>query len=372
MLHDFPQSFYLSLTNAGGKVYFTAWSGSDFLLWTSDGTAAGTQQLTTANANSGGVIPSDLVGMGGKLYFLGNDAASDQQALWSSDGTAAGTTVVADLGGTESSYVPGWGFFWGNDQLVASDNTLFILGGNPSAASGPELWESDGTSSGTTNLGSLPQAPSNWTANGATFYFTATDAQGSELWYAKSSPTPTPPPTTPSTAPPTPTPTPTPKSTPPTSPSPTPTSTPAPTPTPTPTPAPTPSPAPTIIGERAIFHRRLNKRGKPIGKAVLTGFALEFSRPMAASAANAALYQLEEVRAGAAGKSKLENLRGVGLTVSYDTSSNTVTVNVAGKQSFPNGGVLAVNTAVASAAGKSLGGSSTFTISPRGKMIGPA
>ena len=74
----------------------------------------------------------------------------------------------------------------------------------------------------------------------------------------------------------------------------------------------------------------------------------------------------------AAGKSKLEHLRGVGLTVSYDTSSNTVTVNFAGKHSFPKGGVLAVNTAVASAAGKSLGGSSTFAISPGGKNIGPA
>ena len=93
---------------------------------------------------------------------------------------------------------------------------------------------------------------------------------------------------------------------------------------------------------------------------------------MAASVANAADYQLEEVRAKAAGKSKLEHLRAVGLTVSYDTSSNTVTVNLAGKHSFPKGGVLAVNTAVASAAGKSLGGSSTFTISPEGKIIGPA
>ena len=114
LLHDVPASFYLSLTSSGGKVYFTALSGSESQLWTSDGTAAGTQQLTTANDGSGGVIPSDLVGMGGKLYFLGNDAASGQRALWSSDGTAAGTTVVADLGGTESSYSPDWGFFWSN------------------------------------------------------------------------------------------------------------------------------------------------------------------------------------------------------------------------------------------------------------------
>jgi hypothetical protein len=93
---------------------------------------------------------------------------------------------------------------------------------------------------------------------------------------------------------------------------------------------------------------------------------------MASSVANAADYQLEEVRAKRAGKSKLAHLSAVGLTVSYDTSSHTVTVNLVGKQSFPKGGVLAVNTAIASATGKSLGGSSAFAISPRGKMIGPA
>jgi hypothetical protein len=104
---------------------------------------------------------------------------------------------------------------------------------------------------------------------------------------------------------------------------------------------------------------------------VLKGFALQFSRPMASSVANAVEYQLEEVRAKANVRSKLEHMRGVGLTVSYEASSNTVTVNLAGKHSFPKGGVLAVNTAVASAAGESLGGSSTFAISKGGKNIGP-
>ena len=87
---------------------------------------------------------------------------------------------------------------------------------------------------------------------------------------------------------------------------------------------------------------------------------------------NAVDYQLEELQAKAAGKSKLAHLKGVGLTVSYDTSSNTATVIIAGKHSFPKGGVLAVNTAVASASGKSLGGSSTFVISKGGERIGPA
>jgi hypothetical protein len=115
----------------------------------------------------------------------------------------------------------------------------------------------------------------------------------------------------------------------------------------------------------------VNKKGKPVGKAVLSGFALQFSRPMSSSVGNVADYQLDEVRM-AAGRSKLAKLKAVGLTVSYDASSSTVTLDLAGKHAFLQGGVLSVNTAAASAAGKSLGGSHTFTISPRGKTIAPA
>ena len=116
----------------------------------------------------------------------------------------------------------------------------------------------------------------------------------------------------------------------------------------------------------------MNERGKPVGKSVLTGFTLEFSRPMSASVLNAANYQLEEARSKAAGKHSAARLKAVGTTETYDTSNNTVTVNIAGNQRFAKGGVLTVNPAVASVAGKSLGGSHTFTISPRGKTIAPA
>jgi hypothetical protein len=116
----------------------------------------------------------------------------------------------------------------------------------------------------------------------------------------------------------------------------------------------------------------VNKRGKLVGKSVLTGFALEFSRPMSASVLNAANYQLEAARSKAAGKHSAARLKAVATTETYDTSNNTVTVNIAGNQPFAKGGVLAVNTAVASAAGKSLTGNSAFTISPGGKTIAPA
>jgi hypothetical protein len=58
---------------------------------------------------------------------------------------------------------------------------------------------------------------------------------------------------------------------------------PQPIPTPTPTPTPTPSLV-MVISEQPVFQRKLNKHGKPVGKAVLTGFTLEFNTPLGASA----------------------------------------------------------------------------------------
>jgi putative Mn2+ efflux pump MntP len=109
-----------------------------------------------------------------------------------------------------------------------------------------------------------------------------------------------------------------------------------------------------------------------VGKAVLTGFTLEFSRAMASSAGNAADYQLEVVRAKKAGKSKVVKTTTVGIAVSYNAATDTATVNLANGQSFAKVGVLTVSTAVASALGTSLGGTHTFTISPGGKIISPA
>ena len=51
---------------------------------------------------------------------------------------------------------------------------------------------------------------------------------------------------------------------------------------------------PTIIGEQALFTRKLNKKHKPVGKQVLTGFVLDFSTAMdPATAGNAANYQVD-------------------------------------------------------------------------------
>ncbi len=57
--------------------------------------------------------------------------------------------------------------------------------------------------------------------------------------------------------------------------------------------APTPA---VVVGEQPVFLRKLNKRGKPVGKAVLAGFTLEFGTPLNATAAiDPANYQVATV-----------------------------------------------------------------------------
>ena len=51
-----------------------------------------------------------------------------------------------------------------------------------------------------------------------------------------------------------------------------------------------------VIGEQPVFRRKLNKKGIPVGKAVLTGFTLEFNMPLAATAvSNPGNYELDTV-----------------------------------------------------------------------------
>ena len=139
---------------------------------------------------------------------------------------------------------------------------------------------------------------------------------------------------------------------------------------PTPTPTPTPPPPPVIIGEQPLFGRKTNRKGKPVGKPVLLGFTLEFSRPMGTSAGDSVDYGLERIVAKAT-KKKAAKLRNVAFTVAYSRSNNTVTVNIAGNQTFPNGGLLDVSDAVASALGATLAGTDAFAIGRGGKTIEP-
>ncbi len=137
---------------------------------------------------------------------------------------------------------------------------------------------------------------------------------------------------------------------------------------------PTPAPTPTqtvIIGEQPVFERKLNKKGKPIGKAMLSGFTVDFGVPLdAAGAANRADFQLDTVTTKRVKKKSETILHPITkFTVSYVAASNAVEIKLGAAETFPTGGRLLVLGGETTAAGGTLSGPAVFAISKGGKSI---
>jgi len=119
---------------------------------------------------------------------------------------------------------------------------------------------------------------------------------------------------------------------------------------------------PVIIGEKAIFQRKTNKKGKPIGSPILTGFSVEFSAPLnPASANNPVNYQLDTVTTKKAKKKVMRIMHPISnFTVSYNAASDSVNLALVGTQPFPTGGQLTIvsgpSGGVTGASGAPLGG----------------
>jgi len=138
----------------------------------------------------------------------------------------------------------------------------------------------------------------------------------------------------------------------------------------TPTPAPTPT-LTVVIGEQPLLERKLNKKGKPTGKAVLSGFTVDFGVPLnAADASNAANYELDTVTTKHVKKKTETILHPIKkFTVSYVAASDAVEVKLGATETFPTGGQLTVLGGLTTAAGGTLTGPAVFTISKGGKRI---
>ncbi len=142
-------------------VIFTARSRSESTqLWISDGSGAGTSQVSFKPADMGNSHPVAL-GPDAAIVFNGNQ-------LWGTDGTSDHTDVYYSFVGTGPSprgVLHGVAYF---QKLVSTGN---------------ELWRTDGTSDGTWKVTALPSNTSIVAETPNKLYFTAsTSAEGSELW----------------------------------------------------------------------------------------------------------------------------------------------------------------------------------------------
>src|SRR5205085_6198816 len=153
-----------SFTESGGYTYFTL---SDCIqgneLWRSDGTTAGTVEVSDINPGEANSYPASLVDVGGVVYFAATDGCSDRE-LWRSDGTDAGTWRVKDIAPASSSAPSNLTNIGGTIYFSANEGT-----------SGSELWKSDGSAAGTSRVTTIGLGAWNFVNVNGTLFFTVDD-----------------------------------------------------------------------------------------------------------------------------------------------------------------------------------------------------
>jgi ELWxxDGT repeat protein len=165
-----------------GKLIFagtTPATGTE--IYITDGTAAGTKLLKDVYAGTTSSAPDDgFAVLNGAVYFVAATSAYGRE-LWKTDGTESGTVMVKDIiSGPADSNDPD------KFQLFSNGNYLLFAARTP--GSGVELYKSDGTESGTSVLMDInPGAPSSdpdyFHMYGNTVLFIAkTGDKGIEIW----------------------------------------------------------------------------------------------------------------------------------------------------------------------------------------------
>ena len=126
--------------------------------------------------------PSDFVELNGQVYFKAK-TSDDGIELWKTDGTASGTTLVKDIYTGSSSGLQNSN----SANIVVLNNKLYFFATNE--ITGSEIWESDGTETGTKLLKDINSGANNSMRSGELIvfknklYFNATDSSNDfELW----------------------------------------------------------------------------------------------------------------------------------------------------------------------------------------------
>ncbi|HXT19637.1 MAG TPA: hypothetical protein VN923_02695, partial [Thermoanaerobaculia bacterium] len=162
------------LATFAGRAIFAAEKEDDRELWSTDGTEAGTLQVSDLCADDCSSAP-DLVASTpiGAFYLLAR--GSSERELWVTQG-GSGDPVRLVTGLVATHGRPAW---------VPELRRLFFVASTP--AQGRELWSSDGTAAGTGLVDSRPGHLSSGPVGlvvfkGKVFYFADGDGRGYGLW----------------------------------------------------------------------------------------------------------------------------------------------------------------------------------------------
>lgn len=161
------------LVAGDGRLFYVAESfDSGQELWTSVGTAAGTERLSDFN---GGPMDSDVADLqfsNGRLFFTATSAATGNE-LGVSDGTPGGTQLLDLVSGSNSSHV---------EQLTTAGGKA-IFSALDAAQTGRDFYVSDGTLAGTQPLPAALASVDAWRGVGDRFWYVQSDGVNpSELW----------------------------------------------------------------------------------------------------------------------------------------------------------------------------------------------
>ncbi|HMK25295.1 MAG TPA: ELWxxDGT repeat protein, partial [Chitinophagaceae bacterium] len=178
-------SFPSEITKMGNTIYFIARDQSNNLaLWKTDGTAAGTMLIKTIAAISFFNYPFELRAYNNLLIFHTADIVNGFK-IWKSDGTTAGTDVIKTIYNSNAS-----ANFRCNFSIVNGTCCFQVM----DQEHGMELWTTDGTTAGTQLMKDIwpgPgsglvgdfNSPSLFSIINDKLYFSANDGiHGEELW----------------------------------------------------------------------------------------------------------------------------------------------------------------------------------------------
>jgi ELWxxDGT repeat protein len=169
-------------TTFGSAVYFSAQTAAHGTeMWRTDGTASGTTLVKDIEPGADGSYPDTFTVAAGKLFFRAETSAAGGE-LWVSDGSTAGTKLVKDITTGSNGDIP----------LSADPTSLTPFAGKLFfTANGHQLWKSDGTTAGTVLVKDpMPNAPTSGSGgfgalaefNGRLFFGADNDEMGTELW----------------------------------------------------------------------------------------------------------------------------------------------------------------------------------------------